>query len=898
MAPSSSSATLVRVSGSVYVERNGTRYSLAEGDELFSTDTIITDPSATAELLFADGTQATLSPGTTLAIQEFVFETGTNPSFILNLTEGAIRSVSGEIVRQNPEAFSIRTPQSTIGIRGTELFNSVLDGKETHIVLHIAKGHIVLVSTADGREIVMDAPMHGVELVSGDQAPLLIQTYTFAQMEELIRTIAPELSGNLPSADNPLLPEENTGAENTGTSSTSLTITIIAEETALADPESVTTLQNLLAALQELGVTLNILTEDGETLFSQDSQPDSGLFSPLFPQDNTPPSFTDTPPNTSADTSTPPETGPYILRTYTDITGTIGTDHLPDLSANATQKFVVTGSVQSSLIGNTAAADSQTSTAGDIFELDTVDIPLEQSLQQGVFADARSISTAQGLNLVLGADSIQIRNLKHGVISGDVYTLTGEGEALDAPTTAVFGNDTISVGTMAGGVIAGDVFEATQLKNGSITFGDDTVVAASVSQGVLVGDAYTVNNMQGGTITCGDDTLDITGTFQGELLAGDAHTIHTLGTGGKLVLGNDTITVNTQQSGIIAGDASILDSAAQGTVQFGNDTLSVQTMAGGMLVGDIHTITNMDKAAYRMGDDTLHVTTMGESATIVGDIANISATSGSIFFGNDTITVGTMQGGTIYGDFQSANGQLGSMQLGDDTIYVKDFYGGNIYGDFAGSSLETPLYGGNDSITINTLHAGGMVDGGSGNDTITVHSIVKGATAVISGGKEMDTQDTFCFASKDDQQMILDAEGNISINGYENLTISGFEHLAGGDGNDTLQAVANTFFTPWLTGGNGSDTFILNYLSAETGNEIITIKDFDVTDSNEKIWINSTITNGTFQRDSMSNENELIIAYTGDGKTHLILLAGLDGSTDTIFNQIISQGQIGALTAS
>ncbi len=56
--------------------------------------------------------------------------------FVFELLKGAMRSVSGLLTRRNPQAYTLRTPQATIGIRGTDFmvalvnpaFMSVLNG--------------------------------------------------------------------------------------------------------------------------------------------------------------------------------------------------------------------------------------------------------------------------------------------------------------------------------------------------------------------------------------------------------------------------------------------------------------------------------------------------------------------------------------------------------------------------------------------------------------------------------------------------------------------------------------------------------------------------------------------------------------------------------------------------
>ncbi len=1049
---SNSSATLVKAAGSVYVERNGTRYSLAEGDELFSTDTIITDSSATAELAFADGTQATLSPGTTLEIQEFVFETGKEPSFILGLTEGAMRSVSGEIVRQNPEAFSIRTPQSTIGIRGTELFNSVIDGKETHVVLHIGKGHIVLVTTPDGRQVAMDGPMHGIELASGNNAPIVVQKYTFDQMEDLIRDIAPSLANDLamtPQAvQNMDAQQLEQSAEQVAAhaaavaSSSSVTVTILVEENAQADPAVAEALANIQTTLQDMGVTLNVLATTTDNVLTENAvqanlaemapsfTAESGLSAgdtssttlapkpnapganlpqppvgptdpPVNPPVNPPVGPTDPPVNPPVNPPTTPDQP--VTRTYENITGEEGTTHLTGLGAGVEQKFVVTGSVNASLVGNAlfVGSDSSTpsaSTAGDTFELGTVDIPLGEALNAGVFADAQVATATSGVNAAFGADTMTIANLKNGIVAGDVHTATEQSGATNHNSTITFGNDAITItstmqngavvgdayivedvsgatfnfgkdgitiATAQSGVIAGDAHTVKTIQSGNLTFGKDTININTISgNAILAGDAHTLENISGGSLALGDDALDIT-LLNGAAVTGDVHTVSTV-SGGTMNFGDDNIKVSQMQSGTLSGDAHTISNANGGSLNFGDDTIHIDTLTNGIVVGDVHTFTpaaqgrnlhmefgndnvtlqtmgrgivsgdahtiegastplvfgndtiqvtdmqggtitgdvyalnglNIINSTTTMGDDSITVENIANGAEVSGDVYTIAGSAGSLILGDDTIHVTNLNGGTIWGDFKSVTGNLDSIVFGSDTIYVTNYNGGKIYGDGETSqpSYANAVSGGDDTIHIKNLNAAtGLIDAGIGDDTVIVENINTSSTVSIVGGAGFNT---FQYNSATGHTMTLQANGEIAINGH-NINLTYFQGLAGGSGDDTLivkvgsstPTLVNSGFTPELTGGAGADTFKLDYSANPNGS--VVIKDFDATNLGEKIMVKTASGSYTFSfNEADSTADKIVIDYSDGVSTSHIILEGLNGSSEAIYNQIISNGQL------
>ncbi len=82
---------------------------------------VITGAGGTAQLRMKDGALLAVRPETTLEIEAYAFrETGREESSIVNLLKGSFRSVTGAIGRENQDAYQVKTPVATIGIRGTD----------------------------------------------------------------------------------------------------------------------------------------------------------------------------------------------------------------------------------------------------------------------------------------------------------------------------------------------------------------------------------------------------------------------------------------------------------------------------------------------------------------------------------------------------------------------------------------------------------------------------------------------------------------------------------------------------------------------------------------------------------------------------------------------------------
>lgn len=90
--------------------------SLTVGAPIFLGDIVATDGVGEAQLLFQDGTRMVVGPNSSLIIEEFLFrgESSAN-KFAVRALGGAFRFISGDAGAQ---AYEIRTPSGTIGVRG------------------------------------------------------------------------------------------------------------------------------------------------------------------------------------------------------------------------------------------------------------------------------------------------------------------------------------------------------------------------------------------------------------------------------------------------------------------------------------------------------------------------------------------------------------------------------------------------------------------------------------------------------------------------------------------------------------------------------------------------------------------------------------------------------------
>jgi hypothetical protein len=111
------------VSGPVKAfDLQGRERVLQKGDAVAPGDRIVTSENALVQLRMNDGGYLSVRPGTEMKIDQFVFDEKDQKksSFLVSLIKGGFRSITGLIGRTNPDAYEIRTPAATIGIRGTD----------------------------------------------------------------------------------------------------------------------------------------------------------------------------------------------------------------------------------------------------------------------------------------------------------------------------------------------------------------------------------------------------------------------------------------------------------------------------------------------------------------------------------------------------------------------------------------------------------------------------------------------------------------------------------------------------------------------------------------------------------------------------------------------------------
>jgi ferric-dicitrate binding protein FerR (iron transport regulator) len=118
---------------------------IAKGDEVVRNEVVRTGTDSDARLVFRDDTNLSLGPGSTLRLDRTVFDDPKAGDIAIKLTLGAFRFVTGN---SNKEAYEIKTPIATMGVRGTTL--DILVKKRRNIIV-LRSGKVTVCVPAPGK---------------------------------------------------------------------------------------------------------------------------------------------------------------------------------------------------------------------------------------------------------------------------------------------------------------------------------------------------------------------------------------------------------------------------------------------------------------------------------------------------------------------------------------------------------------------------------------------------------------------------------------------------------------------------------------------------------------------------------------------------------------------------
>ena len=115
-------AKIAFMKGDVYtLYTGGAKIKLEPGSALFEGDTVETAEGSFAVIVFKDKGRVTLKENSQFKIEELNYspDKPEENSAVLRLIKGGMRALTGFIGKKNKDAYKVKTPTATIGIRGT-----------------------------------------------------------------------------------------------------------------------------------------------------------------------------------------------------------------------------------------------------------------------------------------------------------------------------------------------------------------------------------------------------------------------------------------------------------------------------------------------------------------------------------------------------------------------------------------------------------------------------------------------------------------------------------------------------------------------------------------------------------------------------------------------------------
>ena len=121
------SGTAIAVVQSTFVEGGAGDRMLTVDGPLYMGDVIRTGPTGQAQITLLDNTKLVVGPNSYMTVDAFVFDSNNQAQKVtLNAVRGAFRFLTGT---SRKDAYTIKTPTATIGVRGTEFDFSVARGQ-------------------------------------------------------------------------------------------------------------------------------------------------------------------------------------------------------------------------------------------------------------------------------------------------------------------------------------------------------------------------------------------------------------------------------------------------------------------------------------------------------------------------------------------------------------------------------------------------------------------------------------------------------------------------------------------------------------------------------------------------------------------------------------------------
>jgi ferric-dicitrate binding protein FerR (iron transport regulator) len=127
--------------------------TLVVQDRVSQNEIIATKADSASQIVFEDSTTLTLGPNAQVTLDKFVYDPNpTKAAFFLTLGQGIMRFITGTL---DHSAYTIKTPNGTIGVRGTILYAAVnCSGKDCSTGVGSIQGDVIF-TDKDGKRTII-----------------------------------------------------------------------------------------------------------------------------------------------------------------------------------------------------------------------------------------------------------------------------------------------------------------------------------------------------------------------------------------------------------------------------------------------------------------------------------------------------------------------------------------------------------------------------------------------------------------------------------------------------------------------------------------------------------------------------------------------------------------------
>lgn len=136
-----------QVSGECSITRDSQTSGATVNQGILLNDIISTRGKAQITIRFRDGTRLMLGESSRTSIDSYIYG-GSDSNLLFNFSTGTFRAITGKLVEVNPEGFNMKTPMTTLGIRGSDVYALVGIVEEEVGALDLGPNHTLEIKTS------------------------------------------------------------------------------------------------------------------------------------------------------------------------------------------------------------------------------------------------------------------------------------------------------------------------------------------------------------------------------------------------------------------------------------------------------------------------------------------------------------------------------------------------------------------------------------------------------------------------------------------------------------------------------------------------------------------------------------------------------------------------------